>query len=58
MTDVTKRPTSLVEAVVYFSDPERSFSFVKAVRWGHRPVTCSRRGHAETSFLASWRIRK
>ena len=29
---VTKAPTSPVEAVVYFSDPERSFSFSKTLR--------------------------
>jgi transposase-like protein len=51
-------PKTLVEAIVYFSDPERAFAFVKDLRWGDEPVTCPRCGHDEHSFVSTRKIWK
>jgi transposase-like protein len=51
-------PTTLLEAVHYFSDPACAFDFVKALRWPDGRVICPRCGHDEHSFLATRRIWK
>lgn len=52
------QPTSLLEAIRYFSDPERAFDFVKALRWPDGVVTCPRCRGIEHSFLTTRRIWK
>jgi len=52
-------PTTLLEAIRYFSDPERAFEFVKALRWPDGRVTCPRCRHdGQHSFLTTRRIWK
>jgi len=45
-----KLPTTLQEAVQYFSDPQRTLEFVIAMRWPHGPV-CPRCNAVEYHFL-------
>jgi transposase-like protein len=54
----TAEPQNLVEAIRYFSDPERAFQFVSDLRWPDGRVTCPRCGHGEVSFLSTRRIWK
>lgn len=51
-------PTSLLEAVVYFADKDRSFEFVKALRWADGEVTCPRCGAGNPGFIATRKIWK
>jgi len=54
----TTEPRNLVEAIRYFSDPDRAFDFVLKLRWADGNVTCPRCEHAEVSFLSTRRIWK
>ncbi|HWE56360.1 MAG TPA: IS1595 family transposase [Acidimicrobiales bacterium] len=49
-------PRNLVEAICYFSDPDRAFAYVVRMRWADGPVICPRCDHDQTSFIASRRI--
>jgi transposase-like protein len=51
-------PTSLIEAVVYFADKDRSFEFVKTLRWADSEVVCPRCGGADPIFISTRRIWK
>jgi transposase-like protein len=51
-------PTSLIEAVVYFADKDRSFEFVKELRWADGEVACPRCGGADPIFISTRRIWK
>lgn len=51
-------PKNLVEAIRYFSDPNRAFDFVVKMRWADGRVTCPRCGHDGVSFLTTRRIWK
>lgn len=51
-------PRNLVEAIRYFSDPERAFEFVSELRWPDGNVECPRCGHDQVSFLSTRRIWK
>jgi transposase-like protein len=53
-----KEPTNLVEAIRYFSDPERAFDFVLKLRWADGKVTCPRCSHGDTSFVSTRKIWK
>lgn len=53
-----REPTTLLEAVRYFSDPERSFNFVKGLRWPSGCVFCPRCGEADPIFISTRRIWK
>lgn len=57
MIKASKSPTTLAEAIVYFSDPDRALAFMAQLRWP-AGATCPRCDHAETSFLKSRRIWK
>jgi transposase-like protein len=46
-----KSPETLQEAIVYFSDPERTFVYAVNLRWPNQHVTCPRCGHDKHSFL-------
>jgi transposase-like protein len=59
MTSTTiQAPTTLLQAVSYFSDQERAFDFVKDIRWPDDRVACPWCGQVEPSFLATRRIWK
>jgi hypothetical protein len=53
-----REPRTLLEAVRYFSDADRSFNFVKDLRWPDGKVTCPRCAAVEPSFLTIRRIWK
>jgi transposase-like protein len=55
---MVKDPTSLVEAIRYFSDPDRAFNFVARLRWPTGEVTCPRCGHGEHSFISTRHVWK
>src|SRR5436305_1758118 len=52
-----RKPTSLIEAIRYFSDLDVCTSFVAKLRWPHGPV-CPRCGSAEHSYLTTRRLWK
>lgn len=51
-------PTTLIEAVTYFSDPDRAFTFVLKLRYPDGEITCPRCGSGATSFISTRRIWK
>jgi len=51
-----KKPETLQEAIVYFSDPQRVFDYAVALRWPNGKVTCPRCGGAKHSFIKTRRI--
>jgi transposase-like protein len=52
-----KLPTTLVEAIRYFSDPEMCVQYVAAMRWPDGPI-CPNCGGVEHSYLTTRRIWK
>jgi transposase-like protein len=59
MTNTTvKAPENLIEAVIYFADKDRSFDFVKNLRWADGKVACPRCGGANPTFISTRRIWK
>jgi transposase-like protein len=59
MTNATvPAPKSLIEAVVYFADNDRSFEFVKNLRWANGGVACPRCGVTDPIFVSTRRIWK
>jgi len=55
-TDLTT-PTTLVEAIRYFSDPDICLKFMVALRWPHG-VECPQCGSDKVTFLANARLWK
>ena len=53
-----KLPTSLIEAVRYFADEDRSFDFMMNIRWENGEAVCPRCGCYETSFISTRKIWK
>jgi hypothetical protein len=54
--DSRQVPQTLVEAIRYFADADRSFEFVKGLCWADGVVTCPRRAHTEISFTSTCKI--
>jgi transposase-like protein len=50
-------PTSLLEAIRYFSDPDTCLQFVAKLRWPQGPI-CPQCGGREVSFISTRRIWK
>jgi transposase-like protein len=53
-------PKTLVEAINYFSDPDRALTFMTAIRWPGGAVTCPRCDSKGVTFLANanvWKCR-
>src|SRR5580700_7185264 len=50
------QPKTLQEAIVYFSDPDRCFDYVKAWRWPDGVVVCPTCGKKNPGFLAKQRL--
>jgi len=46
-----KPPTTLQQAIVYFSDPERAFVYAVNLRWPDKKIACPRCGGREHSFV-------
>jgi transposase-like protein len=57
MSETTKCPTSLIEAIRYFSDLDVCTDFVAKLRWPSGPV-CPRCGCIEYSYLTTRRVWK
>jgi transposase-like protein len=49
-------PTTLQQAIVKFSDPEKAFEAAKEFRWPGGNVTCPRCGQAKHSFIKTRRL--
>lgn len=49
-------PTTLQDAIVYFSDPDRAFAYALQYRWPNGRVVCPRCGSERHAFLKSRRI--
>ncbi|MGB7496714.1 MAG: IS1595 family transposase [Candidatus Acidiferrum sp.] len=56
MNKTLQLPNTLQEAIVCFSDPERTFQYAVRVRWPNGKVTCPRCGSVEHSFISTRRI--
>ena len=56
MKNETKLPTTLQEAIAYFSDPQRTFDFSLMLRWPDGKITCPRCQSNEHSFISTRRI--
>jgi len=57
--DATKHipePKTLQEAIVYFSDTDRTFEFAKKLRWPDGNVVCPRCNVAKNSFIKTRRL--
>ncbi len=56
MKNFNKRPATLQEAIVYFSDPERAFRYAIELRWPTARIDCPRCGSEKHSFIKTRRI--
>lgn len=57
MSKIKKRPTTLIEAIRYFSDLDTCNEFVANLRWPNGPV-CPRCGSVEHSYISTRRLWK
>lgn len=46
-------PQTLQEAMIYFSNKENAFNFIKALRWPDGNITCPRCGNTTYTFLST-----
>ncbi len=53
MSDKLPLPNTLQEAVVFFSDPRRTFDYAVKLRWPDGKVTCPRCDGTEHSFIST-----
>jgi len=51
-----KKPETLQQAIVYFSDPQRAFDYAVSLRWPDGKVTCPRCKGSKHSFIKTRRI--
>ena len=51
-----KKPETLQQAIVYFSDPERCFEYAVKLRWPDGKVTCPRCQGSKHSFIKTRRV--
>jgi len=56
MKDTLKKPVTLQQAIVYFSDAERAFRYAIELRWPDAKIDCPRCGSESHSFLKTRRI--
>jgi transposase-like protein len=49
-------PSTLQEAIIYFSDPDRCFQYAINLRWPNGVVSCPRCGSEKHSFIKTRRI--
>jgi transposase-like protein len=49
-------PSTLQEAIVYFSDPDRCFQYALNLRWPNGVVSCPRCGSEKHSFIKTRRV--
>jgi transposase-like protein len=53
---MASEPTTLIEAVVYFKDPDNCLNFLAAHRWSDGVVMCPRCASTNVGFIASRRM--
>jgi len=56
MKDTPKKPVTLQQAIIYFSEPERAFRYAVELRWPDGRINCPRCGSESHSFLKTRRI--
>lgn len=56
MTETTRKPVSLQQAIVYFSDADRAFRYAVELRWPDGQITCPRCGSQKHSFVSTRKI--
>lgn len=56
MSNTLKRPVTLQQAIVYFSDTDRAFRYAIELRWPDGRINCPRCGSESHSFLKTRRI--
>jgi transposase-like protein len=56
MNDTMKRPVTLQQAIVYFSDADRAFRYAVELRWPDARIKCPRCGSDQHSFIKTRRI--
>lgn len=56
MTNPIEYPKTLQQAIVFFSDPEKTFDYAVALRWPKGEITCPRCESTEHSFISTRRI--
>ncbi|MFZ0629837.1 MAG: IS1595 family transposase [Acidobacteriaceae bacterium] len=56
MTDAMKRPVTLTQAIVYFSDADRAFRYAVELRWPDGRINCPRCGSDQHSFISTRKI--
>jgi transposase-like protein len=56
MTTKTKFPTTLIEAIRYFSDKEVAFEYMKKVRWPAGVITCPHCQSEKNSFVSTRKL--
>ena len=56
MKDTPKKPVTLQQAIIYFSDPERAFRYAVELRWPDGHINCPRCASESHSFLKTRRI--
>jgi transposase-like protein len=56
MKDELEFPETLQEAVKYFADEDRSFEYMKSVRWPNGKVSCPRCGCENVSFISTRKL--
>jgi transposase-like protein len=53
---ILQEPKTLQRAIVYFSDPDRTFEFAKRLRWPDGNVVCPRCNAAKNSFIKTRKL--
>jgi len=56
MANAMKRPVTLTQAIVYFSDADRAFRYAVELRWPDGRVNCPRCGSDQHSFISTRKI--
>jgi transposase-like protein len=56
MNKTLQLPNTLQEAMVFFSDPERTFQYAVRLRWHNGKVACPRCNSTEHSFISTRRL--
>ena len=56
MNKTLQLPKTLQEAIVYFSDPQKTFDYAVKLRWPDGKVACPRCNGTEHSFISTRRI--
>jgi transposase-like protein len=56
MTNTMKRPVTLQQAIIYFSDADRAFRYAVELRWPEARIDCPRCGSEKHSFVSTRKI--